>query len=172
VNRAVVQRLRAELAIDLAAFEGRGRELEQVHPEPSDAGACALAAVTLHHAAGSIESAPARISRHVEGEAPAGGHWHQELLEAAALDIPGIRPALLSRESLVALRQLLGFRQVFRHADAVTLDAGRLEALRSKLLRAVPGVLEDFVAADRWLAGVAAGLEPWLPYRACPPSWA
>ncbi|MEN9800713.1 MAG: hypothetical protein RL653_4410 [Pseudomonadota bacterium] len=103
--------------------------------------------MALHHAYGSIESALARISRHVEGEEPSGGHWHQELLEAAALDIPGIRPALLSGESLVALRELLASRHFFRHGYAVTLDAARL-------------VLGDFAAVDRWLAAVAAGLEP------------
>jgi hypothetical protein len=160
LNRAVVQRLRAELRSDVAAFHARARELEQVRPEPADAGACALAAVALHHAYGSIESALARISRHVEGEEPSGGQWHQALLEAATLDIPGVRPPLLSGGSLAALRELLGFRHFFRHAYAVTLDASRLESLRANLLRAAPFVLEDFAAVDRWLAGVAAGLEP------------
>ena len=160
MSRAVLQRLRAEVQSDLAAFRSRINELELARPEASDAGACALTAVALHHAYGSIESALARIARHVEGEEPSGSHWPQELLEAAALDIPEVRAALLSRESLVSLRALLGFRHFFRHAYAVTLDARRLDSLRVNLLRAAPTVLDDFTEIDRWLAGVAAGLAP------------
>ena len=94
MNRAVVQRLRAEVQSDLTSFQLRVRELEGTHPDESDAGACALTAVALHH------------------------------------------------------------------ADAVTLDARRLDALRVNLQRATPGILEDFAAVDRWLAGVADGLSP------------
>ena len=160
MNRAVVQRLRAELQSDRLAFAARAEELRGVRPEPSDAGACALTAVALHHAYGSIEAALARLARHVEGEEPAGSHWHHELLEASALDIPDVRPALLSQPSLAALRELLGFRHFFRHAYAVTLDAARLEALRARLVSAEAPILADFVAVDRWLAGVADGLSP------------
>lgn len=160
MNRAVVQRLRAELQSDLAAFVARAEELHDIRPAPSDAGACALTAVALHHAYGSIEAALARLARHVEGEEPHGSHWHQELLEAAALDIPDVRPAMLSPASLSALRELLGFRHFFRHAYAVTLDAARLDALRLRLLQAQDPVRADFAAVDRWLAGVADKLAP------------
>jgi len=94
VNRAVLQRLRAELHSDLIAFGGRAAELRGVRPFPSDAGPCALTAVALHHAYGSIEAALSRVTRHMEGEELQVSHWHQELLEAAALDIPGVRSPL------------------------------------------------------------------------------
>jgi hypothetical protein len=160
VNRAVVQRLRAELQSDLAAFSLRVEALRDVRPDASDAGACALAAVALHHAYGSMEAALARIMRLLEGEELQGIHWHQALLDSSALDVPGVRPPLLSRESLATLREPLGFRHFFRHAYAVTLDAARLDALGRRLLEGAPSIEADVAAVDRWLAGVADGLTP------------
>jgi hypothetical protein len=54
-----------------------------------------------------------------------------------SLDIEGIRPRVLSDESLRLLRGLLAFRHFFRHAYAVSLEGPRLEALRAECWRFV-----------------------------------
>jgi hypothetical protein len=134
---AKVQRLRAEIAFDRAALERRVQELGGlVLGDDADAAVCAQAAVALHHAYGSVESILLRVARHVDGDVPSGGDWHQELLHAMGLAIEGIRPAVLSRESVSALRELLSFRHFFRRntgaRSCIPAPAGASTSARKK----------------------------------------
>ena len=153
-----LQRLRAEIRFDREAFEQRLRELEDL---PLDAGPTpaetAQAAVALHHAYCAIESILVRVARQIEGSLPQGPEWHQALLHAAGLEIPGVRPALLSRESVEALRRLLGFRHFFRHGYAVPLDPAQLAALRQETRALAPRLLTEIDELDALLASIAAG---------------
>lgn len=87
--------------------------------------------------------------------AASGGDLHQELLHAMGLAIKGIRPAVLSRESVSALRELLSFRHFFRNAYAVELDAERLSVLRRHLRTALPPLLTELDQLDVFLADLA-----------------
>ena len=154
---AKLQRLRAEVAFDRAALERRAQELAGLELGPSaEAAVCAQAAVALHHAYGSVESILLRVARQIDGDVPGGGEWHQELLHGMGLAVEGIRPAVLSRESVAALRELLSFRHFFRHAYAVELEADRLSVLRGRLQAALPRLLAELGELDRLLADVAA----------------
>ena len=152
-----VQRLRAEIRFDREAFEQRLRELEDLPldgmPTPAET---AQAAVALHHAYCAIESILVRVARQIEGSLPQGPEWHQALLHAAGLEIPGVRPALLSRESVEALRRLLGFRHFFRHGYAVPLDPAQLAALRQETRTLAPRLLNEIDELDSLLASIAA----------------
>ena len=153
-----LQRLRAEIRFDREAFEQRLRELKDLplDAEPTAADT-AQAAVALHHAYCAIESILVRVARQVEGSLPQGPEWHQALLHAAGLEIPGVRPALLSRESVEALRRLLGFRHFFRHGYAVPLDPAQLAALGQETRALAPRLLTEIDELDALLASIAAG---------------
>jgi hypothetical protein len=154
---AVLQRLRAEIRFDRAAFEARLSELQAIKLDAAtDAAHCAQAAVALHHAYSAIERILRRIARAIDGDLPSGADWHQSLLHVMGLDIEGIRPAVLSRESVAALREGLAFRHFFRHAYAVEFDPERLALLRRDLLDAAPRLLNELTALDGLLAEVAA----------------
>ena len=153
--RADIQRLRAELQSDLAAFEARAAELDTIDLTTDDRAQLALAAVCLHHAYCAIESALVRISRALEGRLPAGPDWHQELLESMALEIEAVRPAALSASSLTPLRRLLGFRHFFRHAYAVELDRSQLADLGGKASALRSPLRQDFARLDRFLSQLA-----------------
>ena len=102
-----------------------------------------------------IESALARIARLLDDSPPDGPDWHQALLTAMALDIEGVRPAVLSKPAQTALRRLLGFRHFFRHAYAVELDGTRLEELREVAISSRAVVLLDLKRFDGTLAALA-----------------
>ncbi|WP_296698919.1 hypothetical protein [Thiocapsa sp. UBA6158] len=154
---AALQRLRAEIRFDRAAFEARLSELQAIKLDAAtDAAHCAQAAVALHHAYSAIESIMQRTARAIDGDLPSGAEWHQSLLHAMGLDIEGIRPAVLSRESVAALRELLAFRHFFRHAYAVEFDPERLASLRGGLLDAAPRLAHELTALDTFLGEVAA----------------
>lgn len=155
---AQIQRLRAEIKYDREAFEKRLAELETIALGPdASAASCAQAAVALHHAYGAIESILERIARAIDGELPAGPDWHQALLHSMSLDIEGVRPAVLSGESVAGLRETLSFRHFFRHAYAVEFNPARLAELRHVLLESAAKVRTDLSAFDRFLADVATG---------------
>ena len=154
-----IQRLRAEIASDLAAFEDRLGELERLEPEGASPAVLAQIAVALHHAYGAVEAALARIARVLEGSMPVGADWHAALLHAMTLEIPSVRPSVLEPSSAAALRKLLAFRHFFRHAYAVAWDAEQLASLRRTALEAGPQVAADLRAFDAVLGNVAAALE-------------
>jgi hypothetical protein len=154
--KAAVQRLRAELRSDRTTWSSRLEELHQLDLSQGDLGALAQAAVALHHGYGAIESALERVARSLEGSLPTGRDWHVALLENMALDIEGVRPRILSDESLRLLRSLLAFRHFFRHAYAASLEAPRLEALRADMLALRAPLERDLDALDAHLARVAS----------------
>jgi hypothetical protein len=69
-----------------------------------------VVAVALHHYYGAAGSIFERIARCFEGVPGRSDRWHQELLERMALDIPGLRPAVLQPETRRCLSELLSFR--------------------------------------------------------------
>jgi hypothetical protein len=156
--KASLQRLRSEIGSDRRALSGRLDELDGLSLAGPDApaGDVARAAVALHHAYSAIETILLRVAREVEGEEPTGADWHQGLLERMALDIEGVRPAVLSPTSLADLRALLAFRHFFRHAYAVELDAKQLDMVRSHARRVRVALDGDLDALDAFLARMAA----------------
>ncbi|MBM4061419.1 MAG: hypothetical protein FJ265_10060 [Planctomycetes bacterium] len=152
-----IQVLRVEIASDRDAFLVRVEELASLplDPSTSDPGIIARAAVALHHAYGAFEAALARVAR-VFGTEPSGTNWHRSLLETMALEIPGVRPAIVVLEALEDLRELLLFRHFFRHAYQTRLDPSKLAALRDRALRARPHVAATFARLDTWLEAIAA----------------
>jgi hypothetical protein len=103
-----------------------------------------------------VEAALERIARTIEGSVPVGRDWHIALLESMSLDIEGVRPRVLSRESLSLLRGLLAFRHFFRHAYATTFEPVRLEALRAEMLALSAPLADDLDRFDAYLARVAS----------------
>lgn len=152
---APIQRLRAEIRSDRSAWLARVEELRQLDLGRGDPGSLAQAAVALHHRYGAIESALERVARSIEGSLPTGRDWHVALLENMSLDIEGVRPRVLSDESLRLLRGLLAFRHFFRHAYAVSLQAPRLDVLRADMLALRAPLERDLQALDQYLARVA-----------------
>ncbi|WP_270935282.1 ribonuclease toxin HepT-like protein [Falsiroseomonas oryzae] len=69
----------------------------------------------LHNAYSAAERALERLVAGIDGEIPHGTRYHQDLLARAATPIAGIRPAILSDETLRDMRRLLAFRHAFRH---------------------------------------------------------
>jgi hypothetical protein len=154
---AALQRLRAEIRFDREAFEQRLRDLEALGLDAvASAADAAQAAVALHHAYCAIESILLRVTRQLEGSTPEGPEWHQALLHTAGLEIPSVRPALLSRESVGSLRRLLGFRHFFRHGYAVPLDPVQLADLRREARELAPRLRNELDQLDALLAKIAA----------------
>ncbi len=62
-----------------------------------------------------VESTLDRALRALDGASPEGRSWHEDLLRNAGLAVEGFRPALVSREAVEGLREVMRFRHYARH---------------------------------------------------------
>ena len=83
----------------------------------------------LHHYYTGIESVFERISRAFDGGLTSGGDYHRELLRSMTLEIPDIRPSIISRELAEELDEYRRFRHMFRHFYGSELRWRKMEPL-------------------------------------------
>ena len=133
--QALKARLAAELREDLASVERRGASVQTLARSADDEdGATAhmrtlALAYELERYYTAVESLISRAVLALDGSLPSGDRRHSELLRAASVPVPGMRPALISAPSVPPLRELLSFRHFARHAYDVEPDITRLTAL-------------------------------------------
>lgn len=75
-----------------------------------------------------VEKALGRVARHFD-LMPAGAGWHRELLDSATVDVPGVRPPVLSVGSVRALDPFLAFRHRVRNLYPFELEGDRVRLL-------------------------------------------
>jgi hypothetical protein len=89
----------------------------------------AAAALDLHSFYAGIERLFELITADVERSQPGGAHWHRDLLAQMALDVPGIRPPVITAETQAALADYLEFRHVVRNVYTFNLRPHRVAEL-------------------------------------------
>ncbi|MBM4329812.1 MAG: hypothetical protein FJ117_01080 [Deltaproteobacteria bacterium] len=90
----------------------------------------------LHDFYTGIEKIFESIAKEVDKRLPVGEEWHSELLHQMTLDIPGLRPQVITARMEKKLREYLGFRHLFRKRYGFELDWQKLK----KLLLAMPQI--------------------------------
>jgi hypothetical protein len=148
---ADLRRLARDLLSDLEVLDAHATAIAAVAARPPPLGPEGLAyvAVELHGWFTGLEQNLERVARTLEGSLPSGPAWHQDLLRGMMLELPEVRPAVLSPGLASDLAELLAFRHFFRHAYAVALDEERVRrhATRVATVRAqVRADLEAFAA--------------------------
>lgn len=146
-----LQRLRAEISSDWEAFAQRADELAGIDLDNVEAAGFSQAALALHHAYSAVESILERVARQVEGSVPIGSDWHKSLLDAAALELEGIRPPLLGRDTVRALHELRAFRHFLRHAYSVELEPAELRRHQATVKKMRQILAGEIQAILKWL---------------------
>jgi len=85
--------------------------------------------------------------------------YHIEILKVVSIDVPGIRPKLLSDDSYKLLDKLRSFRHFIRHGYNYELDADELNLLQKKLHQSFGGVIEDIDSFKLFLSNLLASDE-------------
>ena len=122
------------------------REASDERPEAVDS-----LGYQLHNLYGAFEQVFEVVARFFENRVAAAG-YHAGLIKRMQLDIPGVRPALLSASTAADLDELRRFRHLFRHAYSADLDphkVRRLAAGAGTLRRAFARDLDRFLASLR-----------------------
>ncbi|MBN2358144.1 MAG: hypothetical protein JXR83_01740 [Deltaproteobacteria bacterium] len=130
----------------LAVIDGCGPRFAARAPDP----------IELHGVAGylhdfycAVENALARVVPVLNGAIPAGAAWHRELLQVVILDLPGVRPPVLSRGAARGLDEFMRFRHRYRQMYAYDLEWQPVAALVAGARQAWEPVrfdLEKFLA--------------------------
>lgn len=79
------------------------------------------------------------VAKAIDGKVPEGQDWHKELLVQMKLNIPGIRPPVLSRDTFSQLDEYRRFRHLVRHLYGFNLLPEKVESL----LKSLPGINES-----------------------------
>lgn len=74
-----------------------------------------------------------QIAKAFENHVENTNSFHKELLTRMNVEIPKIRPAVLSQQSFLMLDKVRSFRHFFRHAYDCELDEAALRALQTKI---------------------------------------
>jgi hypothetical protein len=109
--------------------------------------------LNLHGFYNGLERVFENIAKEIDGYLPRGEQWHQELLSQMGKEIQGVRPAVISEQTLNQLDEYRSFRHVVRHIYSFKFNrtlikplATRVEALFeqiSKELRAFASFLKS-----------------------------
>lgn len=84
-------------------------------------------AYQLHNLYSAFEDLFLIVAKHFENTIGDESRYHIELLQRMIIDIEGVRPPLLKRETTNWLDELRAFRHVFRHAYSYELDKKKLQ---------------------------------------------
>lgn len=134
-KRAQYKRLIADIEDDIISIRKIAKDINKITivleeekglARGSDLMACAG---YLHHYFTGIESVFERISRAFDGGLASGGDYHRELLRSMTLEIPEIRPSIISRELAEELDEYRRFRHMFRHSYGSELRWRKMEPL-------------------------------------------
>lgn len=155
MSAVALVRLESEVQRDLESLRLLESQVLALRPaievEAPDRRDLSTVALDVHRWYTALESLIERVER-VLGALPISSERrHRELLEGATLELQGARPALLPRELLPDLLDLLGFRHFLRHAYVVELDPERLRVVVVRFERTAPRVVESLVRFAGWL---------------------
>jgi hypothetical protein len=113
------------------------------------------AALNLHDFYSGLERIFQRIASSVDQSVPSGSDWHRELLQQMTVEVPDLRPVVISTDVAGAVDEFLRFRHVVRHVYAFELDAERVERLASRLQPTFDDVKAALIAFAALLEGLA-----------------
>ena len=124
------------LAVLQAEIEAQLGRIEQVFVlledrasdlQPDNPGSVESVAYQLHNVYNAIEYLMEIVAKAFENNISDLSRWHTQLLDRMNLEISGVRPALLAKETNTLLHELRAFRHFFRHAYGIPLDFIRVE---------------------------------------------
>ena len=84
-----------------------------------------------------------QVAKAFENHLDQMGSFHKEILARMALDVPNIRPALLSQASVSVLDRIRAFRHFIRHAYDCALDPKELKLIQKLLETGFPALEKD-----------------------------
>ncbi len=112
------------------------------------------ASLNLHDVYSGFERIFKQIAATVDGNVPASAEWHKELLEQMGLDLPKVRPPVLTADTIQRLDEYLRFRHIVRNVYTFSFDAERIGRLVQQLEPIFAQVCSELLAFAKFLEKV------------------
>jgi len=148
-------RIRKELE-DLGRLVSRAtRAVKTAQKNPQDADLYIdSASLNLHDVYSGFERVFKQIAATVDGNVPTSAEWHKELLEQMGLDLPKVRPPVLTSKSIQQLDEYLRFRHIVRNVYTFSFDPERIGRLVQQLELTFAQVCDELLAFASFLETV------------------
>ncbi|MEM9164314.1 MAG: hypothetical protein AAGC54_14755 [Cyanobacteria bacterium P01_F01_bin.4] len=92
-----------------------------------------------------------QIAKDVDDSRPHDINWHQQLLEQMAVEISGVRPAVISLSSRNFLDEYRRFSHVVRHTYATKLEADQVSELIESVSQVFAQISTELLAFAKFL---------------------
>lgn len=149
--------LQAELRADMTALDTLHEKYDlikakllRIEPDEFDYVALAYTIVNLYNV---MENYFSRVAKCFENNIEPS-RWHRDLVARMALEIEGIRPAVLSAPDVLLIDELRAFRHVFRHIYQSQLDQEKLLLVDQR----TPAAVHAFRTAHKHFASALGEL--------------
>jgi len=154
LNKKEVPVLVAEIKNELAKLEKLVQRLATQQGRVDDEEISESAALRLHNFYTGCERIFKLIASEVNGVWSQDLDWHKRLLNQVALEVPNIRPAVISPETRKDLEELLNFRHVIRNIYSFELKPERVEELVRSTIALFPRFAREIEAFNGFLSDV------------------
>jgi len=115
------------------------------------------AALNLHDIYAGLERIFRQIAATVDGNVPTTAEWHRDLLQQMNVDLPKLRPPVLSDETTKTLDEYLRFRHVVRNVYTFTFDPQRIERLVTQIRPVFERAQVELLSFAQFLEQVGEG---------------
>ncbi len=119
--------------------------------EPSSEEKTVFIGYVLHNIYSALEDLFKEVAKTFENAIEDISMYHKALLIRMTIDVPRIRPPLLTRESYRILDELRGFRHVFRYSYSFELDPVRVKNLKENFCYHWSGIKTDIEKFSEFL---------------------
>jgi hypothetical protein len=160
LREAAIRTLISEIRYDLDSLDEIVEEMSQAFRLSQDRQLSSIeirgCASLIHDFYTCLESIFQRIAAEINSNYPSGSNFHRRLIRSMAMDVEGVRPAVISPELLEELDELRKFRHFIRHAYGVTLkwDKVKRHIIRiSRIYHQLRQQVEEFTGFLSDLAG-------------------
>lgn len=130
--------LRTDITAQMALIDSVHENLEAraVGFDENDIRQMESVAYQIHNIYNAVEDLLRLVATHFENQIGDAARWHSALLQRMLQPVPGLRPALLAKDTYLLLDALRGFRHFFRHAYTSTIEAAQLQINLTKARQA------------------------------------
>lgn len=146
-------RIQSELK-DLSILTDRIKTAWQKARDTKDEFYLDSVALNLHGFYSGVERIFEKIASSIDGSVPSGLNWHQELLNQMAVEVPRIRPAVISVELKGSLEEYRGFRHVVRNVYTYRLAPDKLKPLVKDINKVWKKINKELSAFAKFLRDV------------------
>jgi len=143
---SLAERLNNELEEIKVIVDQTQKFIQRLSQEQDDIAKAALSsaiAFNLHSFYTGAERIFETIAKQVDQYQPSSANWHRQLLDQMLVELPDLRPPIISENTYLVLEELRRFRHVVRTIYAYQLEEERVLSLAEQALPIFPSLQED-----------------------------